>query len=135
MSLAHSCQRSVLVSIFFILFSTSIASPAAPASENKPHWILVSSSHFSVLTDADEKKANAVLLRMEQMRIVFGQLLSRTQLTMSEPLDIIAFNTREEYVQFSLDFFCPARIATSSASTYRTTKAGAPFPCPWHAST
>jgi tetratricopeptide (TPR) repeat protein len=101
MSLAHSCQRSVLVSIFFILFSTSIASPAAPASESKPHWILVSSSHFSVLTDADEKKANAVLLRMEQMRIVFGQLLSRTQLTMSEPLDIIAFNTREEYVQFS----------------------------------
>ena len=94
---AYSHLRSVLA----LVFCASTASLATPANENKPHWILVSSSHFSVLTDADEKKANEVLLRMEQMRAVFGQLLLRTRLVMSEPLEIIAFNRREEYSQFS----------------------------------
>src|SRR5450759_1289604 len=96
---AHSHLRSVLALVF--IFCAGAASPAAPANEARPHWILVSSSHFAVLTDADEKKANEVLLRMEQMRAIFGQLLLRTRLVMSEPLDIIAFNTREEYARFA----------------------------------
>jgi tetratricopeptide (TPR) repeat protein len=96
---AHSHLRSFLALVF--ISCTGTVSPAAPANDNKPHWILVSSSHFSVLTDADEKKANEVLLRMEQMRLVFGQLLLRPKLVMSEPLEIVAFNRREEYAQFA----------------------------------
>ncbi len=96
---AHSYLRGILALVFVSYISTAVF--AAPASEAKPHWLLVSSSHFSVLTDADEKKANEVLLRMEQMRAIFAQLLQRTKLVMPEPLDIIAFNTREEYVQFA----------------------------------
>ena len=70
---AHSHRRSVLalVFLFYTLFYTSTVSHASPANDNKPHWLLVSSSHFVVLTDADEKKANEVLLRFEQMRSGF----------------------------------------------------------------
>jgi tetratricopeptide (TPR) repeat protein len=93
---AYFHLRSILALTFVIVFSI-----CASASEAKQHWILVSSSHFAVLTDADEKKANEVLLRMEQMRVVFSQLLLRPRLTLSEPLEIVAFNTREEYAQFS----------------------------------
>ena len=81
--------RTLLVPAFLL-----IAYYASSADQPKQHWILVSSSHFSVLTDADEKKANEVLLRFEQMRVVFGQLLERTKLVMPEPLEIVGLNTR-----------------------------------------
>jgi tetratricopeptide (TPR) repeat protein len=88
-------------SLLALLFTLWISTTSFHASESKPHWLLVSSSHFAVLTDADEKKANDVLLRFEQMRVVFGQVLLRTRLVMSEPLDIVAFNTREEYARYA----------------------------------
>jgi tetratricopeptide (TPR) repeat protein len=62
-------------------------------------WIRVSASHFSILTDADEKPARQAILRFEQMRTAFGQLLLRSQLNMPEPFEIIAFKSREEYAQ------------------------------------
>ncbi len=94
---ARSYLRSAfaLILIFFSTFTSSLA------SDSKLHWLLVSSAHFSVLTDGDEKKANEVLLRFEQMRAIFAQLLQRNKLTMSEPLEIVAFNTREEYSEFT----------------------------------
>ncbi len=92
---AHSHLRIVLLLILLL----TVGNSSRAADQPKQHWILVSSSHFSVLTDADEKKANEVLLRFEQMRVVFGQLLERTKLVMPEPLDIIGLNTRAEYAQ------------------------------------
>lgn len=65
----------------------------------EPHWIRVSSSHFSVLTDADEKKGREVVVRFEQMRSEFAQLLMRTRLNFPEPLDIIALSSDEEYAR------------------------------------
>jgi hypothetical protein len=62
-------------------------------------WIRVSASHLSILTDADEKPARQAILRFEQMRTSFGQLLLRTQLNMPEPFEIIAFKSRAEYTQ------------------------------------
>jgi tetratricopeptide (TPR) repeat protein len=71
---------------------------ALPAGAgNEPHWTQVSSAHFSVLTDAEGKKAAETLLRFEQMRAVFGQLLLREKLVMSEPLNLIGFKTTAEY--------------------------------------
>ena len=125
---AHSKLRSVFFPIFFCAVAcVARFSFAASTNEAKPHWLLVSSSHFSVLTDGDEKKANEVLLRMEQMRVVFGQLLQRDKLIMPEPLDIIAFNTREEYSRFTplrdgqplaaSGFFCRGKTAIMPFST------------------
>jgi tetratricopeptide (TPR) repeat protein len=74
---------------------------AAPSRSSQLHWIRVSSSHFSVLTDAGQKKGTEAILRFEQMRAVFGSLLLRSRLTLSEPLEIVAFKNREEYVQIA----------------------------------
>src|ERR1700688_3469642 len=82
---------------FVILFLLLRCAPLAPARSDEPHWIRVNSSHFSVVTDADEKHGHDVAVRFEQMRAVFGQLLSRNRINMSEPLDIIALRNDEEY--------------------------------------
>jgi len=71
--------------------------PIAFARSDEPHWIRVNSSHFSVVTDADEKHGHDVVVRFEQMRAVFGQLLSRSRINMSEPMDIMALRNDDEY--------------------------------------
>jgi tetratricopeptide (TPR) repeat protein len=68
----------------------------AGARAAEPQWIRVSSAHFSVLTDAGEKKGHEVAYRFEQMRSVYSQLLMRTKLNMPEPLEIVALR---EYAQ------------------------------------
>jgi len=80
-----------------ILCWLSVALMSASARDTKPRWVRINSAHFSVLTDALEKNRNEAILRLEQMRVVFGQVLMRTRLTMPEPLEVIAFQTREEY--------------------------------------
>jgi tetratricopeptide (TPR) repeat protein len=62
-------------------------------------WLRISSTHFSVLTDAGEKKGREVILRFEQMRAVFAQLLMKTRVRMPEPLEIIAVKSDKEHVQ------------------------------------
>ncbi|MGA8733536.1 MAG: tetratricopeptide repeat protein [Terriglobales bacterium] len=59
----------------------------------------MNSSHFSVVTDADDLKGHDVAARFEQMRTVFGQLLMRPRINMSEPIDIFALKNDEEYSQ------------------------------------
>jgi len=84
--------------IFFTLLLCAVAFlPIALGRSDEPHWIRVNSSHFSVVTDADEKHGHDVAVRFEQMRAVFGQLLSRSRINMSEPIDIIALRNDEEY--------------------------------------
>ena len=65
----------------------------------KPKWIRISSAHFSILTDANEKKARETSLRLEQMRNMFSQLFLKTKLQMPEPLDVIALQSDEEYIR------------------------------------
>src|SRR5271165_4929576 len=69
----------------------------APARSDEPHWIRVNSSHFSVVTDADQSKGHDVAVRFEQMRGVFGELLARSRINMSEPMDIIALRSDQQY--------------------------------------
>ena len=73
----------------------------ASSADEQPHWIRVSSSHFSVLTDAGDKKGREVAVRLEQMRTVFAQLLMKTRVNMPAPLDVIAFKTDKEYAQIA----------------------------------
>jgi tetratricopeptide (TPR) repeat protein len=95
MSRIHSLPSRL---IFFITFALLLlCAPLAPARSDQPHWIRVNSSHFSVVTDADESKGHDVAARFEQMRLVFGQLLARTRINMSEPIDIIALRSDDEY--------------------------------------
>jgi len=86
-------RRAHLIS--WLLFSFCYL-PAALAG-NEPHWLRINSGHFSILTDAGEKRGDEALLRFEQMRAVFGELLLKDKLLMSEPMDLIAFRSTEEY--------------------------------------
>src|SRR5208337_3116621 len=72
-----------------------MAVPLAHAAE--PRWIRVSSSHFLVVTNADQKQGQEVVVRFEQMRSAFGQLLVRSHINLPEPVEIIALRSEEDY--------------------------------------
>ena len=66
-------------------------------AKDEPKWIEVHSTHFSVLTDAGEKRGREAALRMEQMRAVFGQLLLKEKLKMPVPITVIALKSDKQY--------------------------------------
>ena len=92
-----SCKLLRLFPAAFLL-ALSFPSPAF-ARGSEPKWIRVNSAHFSVLTDAGEKKGREASLRLEQMRDIFSQLFLKTKLQLSEPLDVIALQSDEEYIK------------------------------------
>ena len=58
-------------------------------------WTEVKSPHFTVITDAGEKRGRDVALRFEQMRQVFGSLVLHGEVKTSRPVQILAFkNTK-----------------------------------------
>ena len=73
-----------------------LCSVSAPAAEPNP-WLEIHSAHFTVVTDAGEKKGREVALRFEQMRAVFASLLSKDRLNQPVPLTILAFKNDESY--------------------------------------
>ena len=79
-----------------LIFLCSI--PAAAAAEPNP-WLEIHSAHFTVVTDAGDKKGREVALRFEQMRAVFATLLGKDRLNQSVPLTILAFNNDKSYYQ------------------------------------
>jgi tetratricopeptide (TPR) repeat protein len=66
-------------------------------AKDEPKWIEVHTAHFSVITDAGEKRGREVALRMEQMRSVFGQLLLKDKLKMAVPITVIALKSDKQY--------------------------------------
>ena len=46
-----------------------------PAFSGEPQWVEIHSPHFSVVTDAGEKRGREAAARFEQMRAVFGTLM------------------------------------------------------------
>ncbi|MGC1451077.1 MAG: hypothetical protein WA830_13700 [Candidatus Sulfotelmatobacter sp.] len=70
---------------------------SAPAAE--PPWLEIHSTHFTVITDAGDKKGREVALRFEQMRAVFATLLSKERLNQSVPVTILAFKNDKSYYQ------------------------------------
>ena len=71
------------------------------SSDDKDKWQEYRSAHFVVMTDAGEKKGREITLRFEQMRSVFGDLLSRSHLSISEPLTIFALKNDQQYYQMA----------------------------------
>ena len=66
-------------------------------AKDEPKWIEVHTAHFSVITDAGEKRGREVALRMEQMRAIFGRLLLKKKLTMSVPITVISLKSDKQY--------------------------------------
>src|SRR5258708_6527404 len=62
----------------------------------EPQWVEIHSPNFSVVTDAGEKRGREVAMRFEQMRGVFGALMTKANVNLPVPLQIVAFrNTKE----------------------------------------
>jgi tetratricopeptide (TPR) repeat protein len=72
---------------------------AIPARTAEPPWLEIHSAHFTVITDAGEKKGREVALRFEQMRAVFANLLTKERINQSVPLTILAFKDDKSYYQ------------------------------------
>lgn len=86
----------------FRIFSPLILAIAVlSAHAADQHWLRVSSDHFIVVTDAGEKPGHDVAAHFEQMRAIFGQLLSRSKLRMSEPIEIIAIRGDKDFSQLA----------------------------------
>ena len=71
---------------------------SAPAAEPSP-WLEIHSTHFTVITDAGDKKGKEVALRFEQMRAVFAILLMKDRLNQPVPLTIFALKNDKTYYQ------------------------------------
>jgi tetratricopeptide (TPR) repeat protein len=63
-------------------------------------WIEITSPHFSVVTDAGEKRGRETAMRFEQMRAVFGALMTKANVNIPVPLQIVAFRNSKELRQF-----------------------------------
>jgi tetratricopeptide (TPR) repeat protein len=109
MNLRHSLRPRP--TFIFIALALLLSGSLAPARSDEPHWLRITSSHFTIVTDADQQKGVDALLRFEQMRGVFSQLLMRTRVNMPEPIDIIAVRSDDEY-----DKVAPLRQGQASAA-------------------
>jgi tetratricopeptide (TPR) repeat protein len=88
--------RWILSAVLFFAFTSPLIGSTRSSG---PKWIRISSAHFSILTDATEKKGRELSLRLEQMRDIFSQLFLKNKLQLSEPLDVIALQSDEEYIR------------------------------------
>jgi hypothetical protein len=73
--------------------------PLANPADDQPRWLEIHSAHFTVVTDAGDKKGHEVALRFEQMRAVFATLLGKERLNQPVPLTILAFKNDKSYYQ------------------------------------
>ena len=71
------------------------------ATAAEPPWLELHSTHFTVITDAGEKKGREVALRFEQMRAVFASLLAKDRLRLPVPLTILALKNDKPFYQMA----------------------------------
>jgi tetratricopeptide (TPR) repeat protein len=89
--------RKLAAGVAALLAILAAPNLAFAKAKDEPKWIEVHTAHFSVITDAGEKRGREVALRMEQMRAIFGQLLLKKKLTMSVPMTVISLKSDKQY--------------------------------------
>jgi hypothetical protein len=93
-----ACTRPIPISLLPAMLLGVLLAASSPAAEKSP-WLEIHSTHFTVITDAGDKKGREVALRFEQMRAVFAVLLMKERLNEPLPLTILAFNNDKSYYQ------------------------------------
>ncbi len=91
----------ISVRSFFAAVAVSCSLAALPVSAAEPPWLELHSTHFTVITDAGEKKGKEVALRFEQMRSVFAGLLMKERLNQPVPLTILALKNDKNFYQMA----------------------------------
>jgi cytochrome c-type biogenesis protein CcmH/NrfG len=72
-----------------------------PSFAGDPQWVAIHSPNFSVITDAGDKRGRDVALHFEQMRSVFGTLMTKAHVNLPAPLQIVAFRNGKEMRQMA----------------------------------
>jgi tetratricopeptide (TPR) repeat protein len=95
-------SRTIFIRRFFAraILALICVCPKAYAAA-PPQWSEIRSPHFSVYTDAGDKRGREVALRFEQMRVVFGSLMTKAKVNTATPLQIVAFRNTKELRQFA----------------------------------
>jgi tetratricopeptide (TPR) repeat protein len=70
---------------------------SALASEPTDHWLEVQSSHFTVLTDSNEKQARRIASQFEQMRSIFHQLMPHASTDAGSPIIVVALKDKKGF--------------------------------------
>ena len=91
----HRCIPALTLFAGLVLYAVP-----APSAEPSP-WLEIHSTHFTVITDAGEKKGREVALRFEQMRTVFASLLAKDRLNQPVPLTVLALKNDKSYFQLA----------------------------------
>src|SRR3984957_7568226 len=94
-------RRTRAISLCLALCGLLLRSNSAAAAAQPSPWLEIHSVHFTVITDAGDKKGREVAVRFEQMRAVFATLLGKERLHQSVPLTILAFNNDKSYYQLA----------------------------------
>src|SRR5436305_7350151 len=82
----------------FLLF-TCVLLCSASLSFADQQWVEVTSPHFSLLTDAGEKRGRDVLILFEQMRTAYGLLFHKVNVNSPVKLQIVAYRNSKELRQ------------------------------------
>jgi len=95
-------SRTSLISLplIFALICAAVPNSAFAEKEVNP-WLEIHSAHFTVITDAGDKRGREVALRFEQMRAVFSSILTKDHLNQPVPLTILAFKNDESYYRLA----------------------------------
>src|SRR5215471_13917372 len=92
-------SRSMWFKLCLSLLAAVNLTPVARAEGQQ--WVEVRSPHFSVATDAGEKRGREVAVRFEQMRAVFAAVMTKVNVNNPVPLQIVAFRNTKEMRQFA----------------------------------
>jgi tetratricopeptide (TPR) repeat protein len=84
-----------------VLFASTVLFSTRAALAHEATWVEVRSPHFSVITDAGERRGREVATRFEQMRAVFTHLIIQAKVNTPIPLEIVAFRNAKELREVS----------------------------------
>jgi len=85
--------------LYLLSVALLLAFTVPPGFASESQWLEIDSPHFSVITDAGEKRGREVAVRFEQMRAVFSNLMTKANVNIPIPLQIVAFRNGKELRQ------------------------------------
>ena len=80
-------MRRLILLLSFTLITLSLSAQ---------EWVQVSSTNFTITSDAGASRTRDALVHLEQVRNVFGRLLNRTRVNRNKPLVILGLQNQSE---------------------------------------
>lgn len=81
----------------FVVVSFLAATLCGPALAAPEQWIEVSSQHFNVITDSNEKQGRHILDQFERMRLLFHVLFPKANVDPALPITVIATKNQKGF--------------------------------------